>query len=1824
VNSKLKTQGLLASLLLCVPPWRDCVKSLRFFGLGSLPVKIALFILLSSTFLTPTLSAAVPVWWSERDVLEANKPADDYAVLNQGQLKHIATRAAAELNTRLPGDLGGAGLAINDLIISWQTAPGSGVTRDDYAAVNHGQLKAVADLFYLRLIAVGYTTERPWTNSPFAPDHYATANLGQVKYLFSFDLSAPAGQLPTWWQNHYFPGQTGIDPQADADGDGLTNLEEYQATSDPNDYFSQGNATITPQITIISGNNQTGQVGVYSPDPLVIKVIRADSPSTVLSNAPVTFTVSAGSGQLDADTAPPTTGTSFSTTTDANGLATANYLFAPEIAEDVQVTAQSGAPSVVFHLNSQSLPSAPGNLLSTATSSYQANLSWIDSAANETGYKVERSLDGISFTEIAFDLPANSTSFQDSGLDGLTEYHYRIRAFNANGNSAYSNTTTVTTSVMVDGDGDGMPDGWEIANGLNPLVEDSLEDKDGDRVPNIFEFKRGTFANSATSKPPSTLVVDPVTGGTSTEDNMFATLQEAVNAAEGGYNYEIWEYSDPNPYAVIEVKAGVYEESVNIGSVPLVILGELGSIKGPVEIRANSPSEDYALKIYGASVVDGLVITHKAGSKGAGVYVAGYSYAGESTKRRLVNCLIRNNATSNSGGGVYNQSANLTLDHCTIFANTASWNGNGIYNSSGRVTLRNSIVWNPVVVSDPNLANQEISTDGTVNPFTVSNTIVGGGEQTGINIDPQLTPAGWLKSPSPAINRVGVPLIALDDIHGERRDQDGTPDLGADEYRDDNGTADGDGLPDWAEGLDDNDGLSALDEYRIYGTNPRVPDTDGDGLNDGAEIQAGTNPLNADTDRDGMPDGWEIANGLNPLVEDAAADFDGDGLSNLWEFTYGFDPSDPADAARDTSANGIPDWWEITHFGAFGNVDASADADGDGLSNLQEYQNGTNPKNWDTDGDLLPDGWEVQYGLDPLDATGDNGADGDPDGDGLSNFQEWTHGASPFLADTDGDGANDGVEVGQGSLPNDLSDGGQPPPEDQILEMKIIIGDPSGSHSERWRVEVRDLANGKTVVNHASREFGELSPDAESIFKQFRKGKAYELKLVWVATDPAKLEEDPTFFPDYDWALEVSYKNDEGAWVDVKNDSSKRFVVLDPWNPATNQIAESNVQLLVSRNELQYPWEGQPDRTEQYQQQVAAKRAILIPVEIIPNFNRDEAIDLTGSKDRGKVTEQKPLRWWINDDSDNGDIASGDSDVPGALAGWSEFDHRDPNHDDTKVNGRCDLPDFFPLFFDLKQMIEVLPPSGSIQYKLKHEESALGFVYTDLMPDQADDFCVENATTGYGPNFTQPAKDATVTKITSAGVVISATFLNKIKNDGKGVVLFEASKATDKPLVLEVIKDGQKLTEIKFFLKADSVEKMYRWVNLRGVEGVGGSVKTETSLAQPENYPDDLTNGKNFIFVHGYSVREKQAEGWNSETFKRLHQLGSKAKYVAVIWRGDEGKLVDSIAGIGIPYAGGATLDYGENVINAFLTSPHLASVVNSLSGEKYIAGHSLGNMVATSAIKDFSMSVNKYFMVNAAVAMEAYDASLESNQTMRGRMRNPDWQNYHTRLWSTEWYKKFAPGDGRRDKLTWRGRFGNIGNAINFYSSTEDVLQNNPNGQVPPINSKQGILMWSKGEMEKGSALTALVTWDSHGGWGFNAEWNNTIGYEPHTGTAITVPRTPTEANTLTDPELQTNSFFKRFDDNRLYNASQGSAAANEYNTHSKMLAEALPALSFATGANSLDPFQNRNVNMMSLKTGTWPRVNPEWRHSDFREVAFYFTQRLYKRFIDEGELKQ
>ncbi|MFL9833136.1 LamG-like jellyroll fold domain-containing protein [Chryseobacterium terrae] len=77
-----------------------------------------------------------------------------------------------------------------------------------------------------------------------------------------------------------------------------------------------------------------------------------------------------------------------------------------------------------------------------AASSLTVN--WSDNATNETNYVLERSTDGTSFTVIAT-LPANTTTYNETGLTPNTQYYYRVKAVNATESSVYTSNASVTT-----------------------------------------------------------------------------------------------------------------------------------------------------------------------------------------------------------------------------------------------------------------------------------------------------------------------------------------------------------------------------------------------------------------------------------------------------------------------------------------------------------------------------------------------------------------------------------------------------------------------------------------------------------------------------------------------------------------------------------------------------------------------------------------------------------------------------------------------------------------------------------------------------------------------------------------------------------------------------------------------------------------------------------------------------------------------------------------------------------------------------------------------------------------------------------------------------------------------------------------------------------------------------------------------------------------------------------------------------------------------------------------------------------------------------------
>jgi galactose oxidase-like protein/glyoxal oxidase-like protein/fibronectin type III domain protein len=113
----------------------------------------------------------------------------------------------------------------------------------------------------------------------------------------------------------------------------------------------------------------------------------------------------------------------------------------------------SGVPSVAKFINVNSSnplpPSAPGNLVATATSTSSASLTWGAPSGSVDHYEIQRSLSRNGpFTTLA---PTSATSFTDSPLSSGTTYIYRVRAVDGQGNySGFSNIDIATTIIFAD------------------------------------------------------------------------------------------------------------------------------------------------------------------------------------------------------------------------------------------------------------------------------------------------------------------------------------------------------------------------------------------------------------------------------------------------------------------------------------------------------------------------------------------------------------------------------------------------------------------------------------------------------------------------------------------------------------------------------------------------------------------------------------------------------------------------------------------------------------------------------------------------------------------------------------------------------------------------------------------------------------------------------------------------------------------------------------------------------------------------------------------------------------------------------------------------------------------------------------------------------------------------------------------------------------------------------------------------------------------------------------------------------------------------------
>lgn len=195
--------------------------------------------------------------------------------------------------------------------------------------------------------------------------------------------------------------------------------------------------TYDKRTSIVSGNGQSGEVNSPLTQPIVVRV--TDLLGNAAGGIPVTFSPDPQGGAMQPAAA----------VTNAQGLAGAVWTLGPvqgtQSATATTVNALGSPITFSAQAGPEPPPAAPMNLVASAASTTQINLQWNDNSNNEDGFKIERA-PGLTatFSEIAT-VGVNQTNYPNTGLSSGTIYNYRVRAYDAAGNSGYSNTDTAIT-----------------------------------------------------------------------------------------------------------------------------------------------------------------------------------------------------------------------------------------------------------------------------------------------------------------------------------------------------------------------------------------------------------------------------------------------------------------------------------------------------------------------------------------------------------------------------------------------------------------------------------------------------------------------------------------------------------------------------------------------------------------------------------------------------------------------------------------------------------------------------------------------------------------------------------------------------------------------------------------------------------------------------------------------------------------------------------------------------------------------------------------------------------------------------------------------------------------------------------------------------------------------------------------------------------------------------------------------------------------------------------------------------------------------------------
>ncbi|MGN0846459.1 MAG: hypothetical protein ACI4RA_03640 [Kiritimatiellia bacterium] len=619
---------------------------------------------------------------------------------------------------------------------------------------------------------------------------------------------------------------------------------------------------------------------------------------------------------------------------------------------------------------------------------------------------------------------------------------------------------------------------------------------------------------------------------------------------------------------------------------------------------------------------------------------------------------------------------------------------------------------------------------------------------------------------------------------------------------------------------------------------------------------------------------------------------------------------------------------------------------------------------------------------------------------------------------------------------------------------------------------------------------------------------------------------------------------------------------------------------------------------------------------LLPDYDRDGQVD---SEDARRWVGEEVFHFWSNDD-----VWRGDDAFDAYGTGFHPMPYRPPaNGADAIVNGRNDLVNLCPLAVDLTTLRRAWGDGAAYEF-LTGGPGSVRFTFAETRWDAVGDMVRVDQRTVFDEDLHEARLATTgAGDEGEVGFEIPARLLD-VGERGRGIVAVEFADPVWRELRVRVRQrgTGDVLFESSVGVRVCDVHRMYRWLNLEHACGASAAAKyaTRTSV----DWPDAAHADADVVFVHGYNMHPDEAWDWSQAMFKRLWWSGLDAGFAAVLWRGNEGQFW-------LPGANAyVTRNYHQNVLNAFRTAGALAKEVGRLPGaRKYLVAHSLGNMVVSAARQDHGLRYERYFMLNAAVPVEAYDAGGATEET-RWCMTPEAWRGYPECVRASRWHALFPEGDARR-ALTWKGRFGDVDGTVNLYSSQDEVVANGDGTEQSLLGREYA---WYNQEWRKGFSTVDLVP---EAGWGFGRNAYVRVLFMYVNGEPVYRYRlkTAAEADGIGDDELRVRPFFGDFTENGVY-GDGGSEFLREHDLFRwRVLSHGIPAESFAAGANPV-PKWGPSISRPEKKTATTSNSKSarnvdmehtfkghrkKWLHSYFISAPLLDTHELFEWIVREAK---